>query len=173
MNAFLDWTANIGNVSVAGSADEVSLQRVFGLCGDFYTLLHGHPLKGSEAAELLAELPPGVHQQDKVLSLVLDLRGVPLGLLSAYRHYPGPDEWFLGDLVLAPAERNRGLGGQIFDAFEGWVRHQRGSAIHLIVQEVNPAALRFWTGRGFREVAQTRQTVGSREHLVFRLRRDL
>lgn len=167
------WTATMGDVTASETRDPEVVQGIIEACGDFHALLYGEPPGGGEAKELLAELPPGVRSEDRILAVLRDRTGAPVGLLSAFGQYPTPGEWFLGDLVLAPPARNGGLGRRVVHAFEAWLRARGVRAVHLIVQEVNPRALRFWSDLGYARVGTATQQLGTRQHTVVRMRRDL
>lgn len=169
----MGWTATVGNVMASETRDPEVLQGIIEACGDFHALLYGEPPRGGEAKELLAELPPGVGSEDRILAVLRDRTGAPVGLLSAFGQYPAPNEWFIGDLVLTPPARSRGLGRQVVHAFEAWLCARGIRAVHLIVQEVNPRALRFWSDLGYAQVGTATQRLGARQHTVVRMRRDL
>ena len=89
--------------------------------------------------------------------------------IDLLRDFPNPHAWYLGMLLVAPEARSRGLGAAIVAALRRWVVAQGGWTIRLIVQEQNPAALRFWSRQGFVEVGAAVQELEDRTNQVRRL----
>jgi len=71
------------------------------------------------------------------------------GVLDAIRDYPTQDDWWLGLLLLDPAQRNQGLGRRIYQSFEHWAGQQGARRIFLGVVEENQKAYLFWQKLGF------------------------
>ena len=71
--------------------------------------------------------------------------------------------------MVAPEARAQGLGAAIVAALRDWIVAQGGWTIRLIVQEQNPAALRFWSRQGFVEVGAAVQELEDRTNQVRRL----
>jgi ribosomal protein S18 acetylase RimI-like enzyme len=149
------------------------LQEFYERCADYVELITGQPPGPNEAAELLASLPRGKTHDDKFVIGLFDAPGHMLGVLDVVRDYPKRDEWFLGLLMLAPTRRRHGLGERVYRRLEEWVRASGGKAIHLIVQEQNPGALRFWQRMGFELKGMGKQQLKARENVYLRLTRDL
>ena len=85
------------------------------------------------------------------------------------RDFPERHVWYLGLLLVAPEDRGQGLGEQILAVVKAWIIAQDGRAIRLIVQEQNPAALRFWLRHGFVPVGTATQELMDRTNQVARL----
>ncbi len=151
----------------------VELQAFYEGCADYVELVTGQPPGPNEAAELLASLPRGKTQEDKFVIGLFDAPGHMVGVLDVVRDYPRPAEWFLGLLMFGPSWRGRGLGERVYRRLEEWVRACGGKAIHLIVQEQNPGALRFWQRMGFVVQGMGKQQLGVRENVYLRMTREL
>jgi ribosomal protein S18 acetylase RimI-like enzyme len=149
------------------------LQAFYEGCADYVELITGQPPGPDEAADLLTSLPRGKTHEDKFVIGLFDAPGHMIGVLDVVRDYPRPAEWFLGLLMLAPGWRSHGLGERVYRRLEEWVRACGGSAIHLIVQEQNPGALRFWQRMGFEVKGMGKQHLKSRENVYLRLTREL
>lgn len=149
------------------------LQAFYEGCAEYVELITGQPPGPNEAQELLASLPRGKTHDDKFVVGLFDAPGHLIGVLDVVRDYPKRDEWFLGLLMLRPQSRNRGLGERVYRRLEEWVSASGGTAIHLIVQEQNPGALRFWQRMGFELKGMGKQQLERRENVYLRLTREL
>jgi len=149
------------------------LQAFYGHCADYFELITGQPPGPNEAAELLQSLPRGKTREDKFVIGLFDAPGHLIGVLDVVRDYPKPAEWYLGLLMLAPTWRGRKLGERVYHRLEEWVRACGGAAIHLIVQEQNPGALRFWRRMGFEVKGMGKQQLETRENVYLRMTREL
>ncbi len=89
------------------------------------------------------------------------------------RDFPKAGEWYLGLLLFEPTLRGRKLGDRVYHRLEEWVRAQGGSAIHLIVEEVNPGALRFWERMGFEVRGMGKRLLKGKECVFLRMTREL
>jgi ribosomal protein S18 acetylase RimI-like enzyme len=149
------------------------LQAFYEGCADYVELITGQPPGPDEAEELLGSLPRGKTHDDKFVIGLFDAPGHMIGVLDVVRDYPKAAEWFLGLLMLAPGWRSRGLGERVYRRLEEWVRASGGAAIHLIVQEQNPGALRFWQRMGFDVRGMGKQQLKTRENVYLRMTREL
>ena len=149
------------------------LQAFYGHCADYFELITGQPPGPNEAAELLQSLPRGKTREDKFVIGLFDAPAHLIGVLDVIRDYPKPAEWYLGLLLLAPTWRGRKLGERVYHRLEEWVRACGGAAIHLIVQEQNPGALRFWRRMGFEVKGMGKQQLETRENVYLRMTREL
>lgn len=155
----------------ASRAEE--LQAFYENCADYVELITGQPPGPNEAAELLSSLPRGKTQEDKFVIGLFDAPGHMVGVLDVVRDYPKQEEWYLGLLMLGPSWRGHGLGERVYKRLEEWVRACGGAAIHLIVQEQNPGALRFWQRMGFELRGMGKQQLKTRENVYLRMKREL
>ena len=150
------------------------LQALLEKCADYSQLLTGAPPPPSSAASLLVDCPEGKTPGDK---LVIGLFTEPqdlIGVLDAIRDYPAPDDWWLGLLLLDPAQRGQGLGQRVYQSFERWAGQREARCIYLGVIEQNQGAYRFWRKAGFeplhsqpaRHFGQVEQVVITMAHVL-------
>lgn len=160
------------SVSVLGDGDVSALQQLHERCADYVALVTGEPPGPTEAEELLCSLPPGKQAADK---FVLGIwRGDDLvAALDLIRDIPTPGAWWVGNLMLDPAQRGHGLGERIYRGCEEWMRSQGAQRVGLCVQEQNPGALRFWSRMGFEEVERVPHRLKSLDSVVAVMRRTL
>jgi ribosomal protein S18 acetylase RimI-like enzyme len=149
------------------------LQAFYEGCADYVELITGQPPGPDEAANLLASLPRGKTHEDKFVVGLFDAPGHMIGVLDVLRDYPRPADWFLGLLMFRTGWRGRGLGERVYRRLEEWVRASGGKAIHLVVQEQNPDALRFWQRMGFVVKGMGKQQLPARENVYLRMTREL
>lgn len=149
------------------------LQAFYQGCADYFELVTGQPPGPNEAEELLTSLPRGKTLEDKFVIGLFDAPGHLIGVLDVIRDYPRPAEWFLGLLMFGPTWRGRRLGERVYRRLEEWVRACGGTTVHLIVQEQNPGALRFWQRMGFEVKGMGKQHLKGRENVFLRMTREL
>jgi ribosomal protein S18 acetylase RimI-like enzyme len=149
------------------------LQAFYEGCADYVELITGQPPGPEEAQDLLRSLPRGKGHEDKFVIGLFDAPGHQVGVLDVVRDYPRPAEWYLGLLMFDPSWRNRGLGERVYRRLEEWIRELGGHTVHLVVQEQNPGALRFWKRMGFEVGGLGKQLTKGRESVFLRMSREL
>jgi ribosomal protein S18 acetylase RimI-like enzyme len=150
-----------------------ALQEFYEQCRDYFQLETGEPPGPREADDLLRSLPRGKGHADKFVIGLFDAPGHMVGVLDVIRDYPRHGNWYLGQLLFGPSSRGHHLGERVYRRLEDWVRAEGGKAIHLIVQEENPGALRFWQRMGFVERGMGKRMRKGREHVFLRMTREL
>jgi GNAT superfamily N-acetyltransferase len=152
---------------------KAELQAFYESCRDYFELVTGQPPGPDEAGELLRALPRGKTQEDKFVIGLFDAPGHLVGVLDVIRAYPREQEWYLGLLLFEPRLRGNRLGERVFRRLEDWIRAQGGIAVHLVVEEVNPGALRFWQRMGFAVQGMGVRILKGRESPFLRMTREL
>ena len=154
--------------------DTLLLQALLENCADYSLLVTGHAPAPSAAASLLADCPPGKTRRDKRSIGLFTQQQELIGVLDAVRGYPAADAWWLGLLLLDPAQRGQGLGQRVYQAFEAWAGQQGAAGILLGVVDANQAAFRFWQRLGF-EVVERRpaRQIGEGMHEVLTMARPV
>ncbi len=152
---------------ISGSAVE-ELQVLLERCEDFEILITGHPPGPYAAEALLIDTPPEHPLRDKFVIGAWTDQGLT-AVVELLRDFPERHVWHLGLLLTAPEARGQGLGSRILAALKSWILSQEGRALRLIVQDQNPAALRFWSRHGFIEIGTATQELMDRTNQVTRL----
>ena len=111
---------------------------------DYSQLVTGLPPGSSAAYSLLTETPEGKTPDDKLVIGLSTERQDLIGVLDIIRDYPAQHDWWVGLLLLDPAYRGRGLGQQVFRAFEQWAGKHDARRICLGVVEANQRAYQLW-----------------------------
>jgi GNAT superfamily N-acetyltransferase len=132
-------------------ADSELFQPLLERCDDFYRRVYGRPANPDEAKLLPLDRPPGLPPEKGHMMALRDAGGKLVGVMEGIRDFPGPDEWYLGLLLLAPEVRGQRRGEAVIQGYEAWVRGQGAKLLRLGVAEPNPAAHRFWLRVGYRE----------------------
>ena len=94
-------------------------------------------------------------------------------MLDVIRDFPRPREWYLGLLMFEPTLRGQKLGDRVYHRLEEWVAAQGGTSVHLIVEEVNPRALKFWQRMGFEVQGMGKRMLKGNESVFIRMTREL
>jgi GNAT superfamily N-acetyltransferase len=149
------------------------LQEFFERCRDYFELVTGQPPGPDEAADLIRSVPRGKTDEDKFVIGLFDAPGHLVGVLDVIREFPQPAEWYLGLLIFEPTLRGKKLGDRVYHRLEDWVRAQGGTALHLIVEEVNPGALRFWQRMGFEVRGMGVRVLKGKQSAFIRMAREL
>jgi GNAT superfamily N-acetyltransferase len=145
--------------------DVPHLQVLLESCSDYYEVETGLPPGPSEAHSLYMCLPPEVSTYEtKILAGIFGAGadGGLIGVLDAYRDYPGPKEWYIGALILSPPWRRKGLGSAILRAFERWSIPQGAQVVRLAVGEQNVPGMAFLRALGFQNTGSTTMRNGER-----------
>jgi GNAT superfamily N-acetyltransferase len=151
-----------------------ALQALLERCADYMTLEDGAPPGPNAAADLIEALPPDRTHEHKHLLVLAPGAGEPLvAVIDVVRDFPGERDWFVGLVLIDPAERGRGLGAALMADLEEWLRSQGALASYLAVLERNPDAQRFWTRQGYQLIDRRVRVTGTREDPVFRMRKAL
>lgn len=154
--------------------DTSILQVLLEKCSDYSRLASGQPPAASAAASLLVNLPEGKTLADKLAIGIFTPGRDLIGVLDAVCSYPGPDDWWLGLLLLDPAHRSQGLGGRIYPSFERWAGRRGARRIYLYVLEQNLRAFNFWQGMGFERIErQPERRFGEADHVMITMRREV
>ena len=149
------------------------LQAFYEECHDYFELATGAPPGPREAKDLIRAVPRGKTPEDKFVIGLFDAPGHLIGVLDVIRDHPRSGEWFLGLLLFGPSSRRHRLGDRVYHRLEEWVRAQDGRALHLIVQEHNPGAIRFWQRMGFAVRGMGKQMHRNRETVYLQMTKKL
>jgi GNAT superfamily N-acetyltransferase len=161
-------------VALDGAIHRAAVQALLERGADYARLVEGQDPGPDAARELFTDGPPGHPLEDKFVIGLFDPPDALIAVLEGMRDYPDPGVWWIGLMLLDPAWRGRGLGAQLYRAFEAYAGEGGATALGLGVVEANAGARRFWERVGF---AATRVTeprrFGAREHAVIVMRRAL
>jgi GNAT superfamily N-acetyltransferase len=152
-------------------ADLPALQDLLEKCADYMELVSGSPTSSNEAEMLVASLPPGKSLDDKYIIGIFDKTMHMVGFVDALKDYPDAGDWWVGLLLLTPNARGRGIGTQLYRAFESWASAQGAKRVYLGVIEANPRAHAFWERLGFDRVEKRGSRDETVAHTVWVMRR--
>ena len=144
-------------------ADAPQVQRLFERSSDFFELVNGAPPPADLAETEITSVAPGKTLDDTVNFGVFDGDRL-IAFLGLSRDYPKAPEWWLGLIVLDPAERNRSLGPRIHRELLDWIAAQGGTKLWIAVQTQNVDAERFWRRIGY--IEDRRQPYGTGSVIV-------
>jgi GNAT superfamily N-acetyltransferase len=144
--------------------DAPVLQDLLARCLDYHELVDGEPASPDAAYEELTFRPSGA--SEPACFGLRDGAGLA-GVICALPHYPVPDNWYVGLMLLEPGRRGAGLGRAFYLGFEDWLREQGAHTVMLAIVEANSRAGAFWESHGFawpRCFAKRR--FGQKEHML-------
>jgi len=154
------------------SDDAAAIQELIERCADYVQLVSGQPPQPNDGEELLTDRPPNKSLEDKIVLGLFDEHDRLIGVLDAVRDYPEAAGWYIGLLMIEPDHRRRGLGADVYRAFERWAANLGARAIRLGVFQQNEQAQRFWQRLGFEEVERQSQRFGELDNIVIIMRRE-
>ncbi|MFO0581019.1 MAG: GNAT family N-acetyltransferase [Anaeromyxobacter sp.] len=143
------------------------LQALFERCRGFFEQEFGRPPRPDEAAQALADGPPGKDPADKHFLLLLR-DGAAIGHVEVLRDFRRAREAYLGNFVLAPDSRGQGLGREVLAALEAALAAEGFDSLRLAATDQNTRGRRFWEAVGFRvdKVFPPRR-LGERETVLY------
>ena len=136
-------------------ADHARLMDLARRAADYVRLESGREPDDAWIYEMTRDAPPGVPPED-VLLFGLEREDSTLsGWLGALRGFYAPGEWYVGLLLLDPAERGRGEGARLFGHLRDMARSEGARLLRIAVLDANPRARRFWEREGFARLAKS------------------
>ena len=154
--------------------DEPAVQAVFERCAAFNIVVEGRPPGPNAASEFFGMAPDGWRSEEIDKLGVYDRDGRMIGLLESVSGYPEPGVTHLGLLMLEPNARGRGLGADLYRAYEEWAASRGAERIRLGVVADNEPGHRFWARTGFIETSRTEpQAMGEKIQTIRVMVRDL
>lgn len=152
-----------------GEAEHDELRDLFMGCEDYVLMSEGRRPSSVQVEELLRDLPPDRTVADKHVLGIRRKQGRLVGVVDVVRGYPVASEWYLGLLLLLPAERGRGLGERVYRAVEAWSRQQGAVAMWIAVFEQNRSGRLFWERMGFSAQNSRSVRVGELDTVAVRM----
>ena len=136
----------------------------------FFLLQNGELPSPAESEERFTEVPAGRDTKHLITLGIFTTDHWLVGIIQALRNYREPNDWYIGEMLLDPAERNHGLGTMIYQSFASWAKQQGVKRLLLAVLEENRSALGFWTGLGYKIIKEfSSRKIGRREHRLIEL----
>lgn len=149
-----------------GESDLASLHRLCVRSSEFYNLVAGELASETAAAEILGPLEdPYAKGTKHVFGLVQ--AGEVFAVADLLQGYPTSGDWCIGLLLVDPAHRSKGIGGQLARAIIEWIADNAGVTVRLVVQQQNHRALAFWKRLGFQVEHETETVVGQRSSVAW------
>lgn len=131
--------------------DAAIVQKLLENCDDYYQLVEGRSTPKDAAQNELKDVPPEKVVEDLHCFGIFTLTGELVCILMAIRGFRTPKEWYLSLLLIRPDFRQRGLGREVYYAFENWVQSAGAEMVLLATVGANGRAARFWESLGFEE----------------------
>lgn len=131
---------------------EADFERVSDLAhraADYVRLESGKAPTPEFVRKTLTDKPPVCGPDDIFLRGVERADGTLAGIATNIRHFYEPDEWYMGLLMLDPAERGSGLGRRVAEHVIAEARADGAPCIRIAVLDSNPRARKFWESLGY------------------------
>ena len=154
--------------------DSDRLQALFERCTDFFKLTTGQPPNPTAAEGEFLDVPAGKTPEDLHVFGLCQRLDTLTGAMIAVQDYPAAATWWIGTMLIDPADRSQGVGSAFYQAFERWLAAQGVTRIELCAIAHNLPGRRFWQRLGFAEICQTPpRPYGQKIHTVYVYRRQL
>ncbi|MGE0282320.1 MAG: GNAT family N-acetyltransferase [Rhizobiaceae bacterium] len=151
--------------------DAARLQPLFEACADYAFLEGGEAVAANAAAAEFEATPPGRTTADKFMLGLLNGEERIVGLIAADRGWPEDGCWWLGLMLVDPAERGTGLAPAFAKAYFDWVNDQGAERVELAAFDENKRADRFWRSLGFEHLRSTEpRVIGRKTHVLHVMR---
>ncbi|SFR37332.1 GNAT family N-acetyltransferase [Litoreibacter janthinus] len=151
---------------------DADFARVSDLCdraADYVMLEEGNPPNEAYVHKTLTDAPPVCGPEDIFLRGVERPDGTLAGIATSIRHVYQPGEWYMGLLMLDPAERGTGLGRKVAQHVIAEARADGAPCIRIAVLDANPRGRKFWESLGYCH----EKSVQGDDHLRHVLKLDL
>jgi GNAT superfamily N-acetyltransferase len=145
------FTAGSHSVRPLAADDGTALQQLLESDPDYFLTSFGVPPGPAEAQSLFVALPPESTYEHKLLLGAFSESGSFDAILDVIRDHPGPGEWALGFLFVAPAARRGGLGASLYVALAAWAKERGARRFRARVPRKAPGAVPFLSRCGFEE----------------------
>ncbi len=129
--------------------DALVLQKLLERCHDYFEIVEGRRPKAGAALRELRTVPPAVPLKHLLPIGLYAANGALGGMILALRHYRRENQWYLSLQLLELKWRGRGVGRDIYLAFEAWAQSENADSILLSVVDANQRAMRFWEQLNF------------------------
>jgi RimJ/RimL family protein N-acetyltransferase len=148
-------------------------QALFEACADYTVLERGETPLPHAAETELQSLPPGGSIADKFIFALMKEPATMIGMIVTDRNWPNNSSWWIALMLVAPAERGKGVAFSFAAAVLDWIEGQGPQRIELAVFDENRRGNRFWLSLGFEYVRSTEpRIIGRKKHVLHVLRRD-
>lgn len=148
--------------------------QVFKACQDYIDLETGQAATLENVKIFFEERPPKVAPDAKISLGITDANGTGIGLMDVLRGYRKTTDWYIGQLMLTPEARGRGLGKEALDWVSNLARTEGARRLLLCVVEENKRGQAFWEREGFTIRKKTPPwTNGRKTHTRHELMRPL
>lgn len=168
-----DFNCSVKSLEIS---DADILQQLYEKCADYNYLMEGQPPSPTAALDEFSAIPEGKSLQDKYMLGIFDSQDRLIGLIEGIQNYPENRIWWVGLIMLAPANRCRGLLRPLAKEFEQWIAMQKIDYDYVMgsVVETNNKVLRLWQQMGFEVVRRTeREHSEPKSHCLFVIRRKV
>lgn len=155
-------------------ADVSDVQALFDQCADFFVMTDGAPAAPNAAQAEFADVPEGKTPDDVRAFGLIDHSDRLVGTIIGVQGYPDAQTGWIGLMLLAPDQRQQGLGTVFYQAFEQWAAAQGYVYLSLCAIAPNTAGRRFWQQQGFDLMRKTEpRTYGVKTHEGYVYRRAI
>lgn len=150
-------------------ADRPAVAALLTQAQDYYHLWLGHAPGAAEVEAVFTAGPPGCNPATSH-RLGLYLHDHLNGLAELSFGFPGPNDAYLGLMILAPDARGAGHGAAFLAHIEALALPCPN--LYLGVLEANPRGHAFWLAQGFTPTGVSRHDVDT-GHMIHRLMKNL
>jgi len=150
--------------------DIARVRRVFDAATDYVFLEYGTAPNDALIKDFFQDRPPQVPAAN-CHHIGIEKDGDVIGAAGFLFGFPKPTDCYIGLLILAPLERDRGIGTRVVEHITASARSQGAMRLLIAVLDENHKGRAFWNAQGFRHL-QTFPPTSDR-HTRHRMGRDL
>lgn len=155
-------------------ADSELALEIFKASQDYLDMETGQKATLENVKVFFEELPPKVSPDAKISLGITDGNGNGIGLMDVVRGYRRTTDWYIGQLMLTPEARGRGLGKEALEWVSNLARSEGARRLLLCVVEENVKGRAFWEREGFTLRKKTPPwTTGVKTHERYELVRSI
>lgn len=133
---------------------------------DYFELFENSNPNEKSVENILTDLPPNSKYDDKYVFGVFDNKKELIALIDFVKGYKDIKECTLGLMLIAPIERNSGLGKKLHENLVEFAKKLDTNKIRIGVVENNLKALKFWKNLGYVKIEEKILKLGERDTKV-------
>lgn len=135
-------------------------------CSDYFILHDGTLPNTKDIKGIFFDLPPNKGYEDKFVLGIFTSQNKLIGIVDIVRDYPTVGEWMLGLMLIAPNQRNNGLGTTVHKIVSDWAMSLGAKSFRIGVIQENDKGNKFWSRLGYINIKEIDMEFTAKKHKV-------